>query len=416
MGTDHQFGAHGRRTPSGVAIGDSLVTSATLGSSASSVRSAAKSAAEWVCACRGTWLWAGPDRQAGEQSGCAQAGEGQQGGPQPGGEVGRAQVAAGGGEDRGGGGDAEDPADVLEGGADTAGQSDLRGGDRAGTPRPWSGRSGRRRFRPATTGLAGAGSCWLVPRPPPAGPSRRRRRRTRPGSGRARRSGRRAGERQHAQPGAQRGEPARQLQVLRHREGAAEHRREQREPGRPRTGWRWQTAAAAPSAPRCGARPPAKAAARTAPPANRASTSADPHPAAGPRSSASVTANTAPVASASPAGSSRRAGPRLSASTRPPAATRTTPTGTFSQNTHCQASPCTVASRPIMNPAIDPATSVTRWRGAVRTPAGIRGGRQLAAANSCCHRLLAVSHRSSGASCPPAARLLTCGCSLRVVG
>ena len=169
MGTDHQFGAHGRRTPSGVAIGDSLVTSATLGSSASSVRSAAKSAAEWVCACRGTWLWAGPDRQAGEQSGCAQAGEGQQGGPQPGGEVGRAQVAAGGGEDRGGGGDAEDPADVLEGGADTAGQSDLRGGDRAGTPRPWSGRSGRRRFRPATTGLAGAGSCWLVPRPPPAG-------------------------------------------------------------------------------------------------------------------------------------------------------------------------------------------------------------------------------------------------------
>jgi len=207
MGTDHQFGAHGRRTPSGVAIGDSLVTSATLGSSASSVRSAAKSAAEWVCACRGTWLWAGPDRQAGEQSGCAQAGEGQQGGPQPGGEVGRAQVAAGGGEDRGGGGDAEDPADVLEGGADTAGQSDLRGGDRAGTPRPWSGRPGRRRFRPATAGPAGAGSCWLVPRPPPAGPSRRRRRRTRPGSGRARRSGRRAGERQHAQPGAQRGEP-----------------------------------------------------------------------------------------------------------------------------------------------------------------------------------------------------------------
>jgi len=49
------------------------------------------------------------------------------------------------------------------------------------------------------------------------------------------------------------------------------------------------------------------------------------------------------VASASPAGSSRRAGAWLSVNIRPPTATSASPAGTFSQNTRCQAIPSTIA-------------------------------------------------------------------------
>ena len=113
------------------------------------------------------------------------------------------------------------------------------------------------------------------------------------------------------------------------------------------------------------------AAARAAPMPNRLSTWALRQPAWGPRSSASVIAKTAPVASSRPAGSSVRAGPRLSASSLWPSVTSATPIGTLTQNTHGQAIPCTIAPpitgpKPTATPVIAPQAPTTaprRWAG-----------------------------------------------------
>jgi hypothetical protein len=101
------------------------------------------------------------------------------------------------------------------------------------------------------------------------------------------------------------------------------------------------------------------------------STRAEPQPWPGPSTTPQMTSSMPIEESARPSGSSRRAPPRDSPSTKAARATATMPTGTFSQKIQCQSRPCTTAPpttgptatpSPLMPPQM-PTAAVRRFSG-----------------------------------------------------